>query len=152
VFALLFCATPKAEAVVITVGSTDYDVATATGSAETNEFLALLMAQPWWGNFALARDAARAARDGLGVPNTYSNNPHTPYFAYGVTGTGASLQVRTYSWYWGREQHVHQHDNITGTNSFAVTATTVPSSGATAAMLGLALIGVGAVKRKQRRS
>ena len=53
-----FVANP-AEAAIFTVGGTNYDVTTVTGSY--NSLKSQLEATPWWGNSTLAADLATAA-------------------------------------------------------------------------------------------
>ena len=60
-----------------TVNGTTYDFTTVAGTANDN--MALLSAQPWWGDAALARSFATAVWDGLGTP-VY--DVLSPMFAY----------------------------------------------------------------------
>jgi hypothetical protein len=74
----------SAQAFVVTVGGTQYDVTTFTGSynSDTNKFETAANGgvMPWWGSESLAEGFASLVGLELGLPN-YSNT-HGPLFAW----------------------------------------------------------------------
>lgn len=75
-----FAANP-AEAVVVTVGDTNYDISTVDGTF--NDLESQLTATPWFGNQTLAGDIADAVGDSFGTVNVVSSGlPTAPLFAF----------------------------------------------------------------------
>jgi hypothetical protein len=74
----------SAQALVVTVGGTQYDVTTFTGSynSDTNKFETAANGgvMPWWGSDSLAEAFASHVGIAMGLPN-YSNT-HGPLFAW----------------------------------------------------------------------
>jgi len=146
----LFGFATLANAVTVTVNSTQYDVSTAFGNFTpipgeivepwwTNS--TELMAQPWWGNQSLAHEFAAAVGGNLGYPNTPVIGP---FFAYSFTDSW--IVVMEYS---GSSVIYSQTLPDTFFGTFA-RATLVPDSGMSAVLLafGLAAIGLFARRRK----
>lgn len=75
----LLVTAPFASAIIINLGGMDYDITTITGTFDNEH--GRLEAQPWWGDFNLARDAARSVGSSLGQPNLL--NAWGPFFVYG---------------------------------------------------------------------
>jgi hypothetical protein len=78
----------SAQAYVVTVGGTQYDVTTFTGSYNGNSSKFATAsnggAMPWWGNSNTAREFANAVAGGLGGLNL--DNRFGPAFAYSAGG------------------------------------------------------------------
>lgn len=78
-----------AEAALFTVGGTQYEITTVTGSFDSLE--STLMNQVWWNNQTLAVDFASVVEDDLGLPGTTLATPDNdlgPFFAYTSTFAG----------------------------------------------------------------
>ena len=121
-------------AVSITItgeGSSDgtWDVTTATGT-----FIALqsqLETQEWWGNSSLAGIFVGQVGSSLGSPNNVYGNNYGPFFAYAFDG-GVDLAY----FYNGKVVDAPSSWNPIHSWTWA-TATRVPDTGSTAALLGV---------------
>ena len=85
--ALPLLSVAPASALMVTVGSIDYDVTVFNGSYNSNSALFQIPPAgqvPWWGNDMLAIDFAQQVYDQLGPGSTPGNSP---IFAYEVSGT-----------------------------------------------------------------
>ena len=66
----------------VSVNGLTYNLTTVTDSY--NNISSTLNANPWWGDSGLARSLADVLRTNLGSPNTFINQPFSPFFATGV--------------------------------------------------------------------
>ena len=87
----LLASSPSA-AVVVSVGSVSYDVTYATISYQSNQqsfdTFANVGQMPWWGNETFASLIANEVFTSLGAS---WDADHGPVFAYGLDGSGASI-------------------------------------------------------------
>ena len=143
-FALgLACMLSTAKAVVVTVNSVQYDITTVTTSF--NAASATLQSQPWWGSDPIGIQFATAVGGQLGFP--VNSGAYGPAFAtllpsstlVFLVGFNSSTQV----------VDLLQTD-AAGALSYAVARriSSVPESGATIVMLGAALAGLIALRRR----
>jgi hypothetical protein len=141
--ACLFATT--AQAVVVTVNSTQYDVTSLFGNP--GSALTTLQTQPWWGNSSTATSFAAAVTGQLGFPN--SSLTLGPLFAYGISGIG-DLQYIVYTSGGSIAAGIMLQSNpFPSTFAVAQPVTgNVSDTGSSFALLGLALAGVAAVRRR----
>ena len=85
----------SAQAYVVTVGGTQYDVTTFTGSYDDDPSQFATPANngvmPWWGDSSAATAFATALGGSLGYPN--NNNSSSPYFAWSLQSDGPDVKV-----------------------------------------------------------
>ena len=132
-------------AVSITIngeGSSDgtWDVTTATGTF--NALQSQLETQEWWGNSSLAGIFVGQVGSSLGSPNNVYGSQFGPFFAY-ANDDNVSLA------YFNGSNVVDSPSSWNPIHSWTwATATRVPDTGSTAALLGL---GVAALAFARRR-
>jgi|GEM_PF-4028267 len=143
----------SANAVLITLGGTDYEITTTTGSYSDNA--SLLQSQPWWTGGRDVTDADSAATqvgDQLGLPNDFGlpvgfTGPLFATFEY-FTGVGGTSYSPVTNSSWGAANR-----DGDAAITFAIVgedgdSRKVPSGGATGLMLGTALFGLAALRRR----
>ena len=143
VLALACLSAPALKAVVITVSSQDYDVTSVVGTYAELELT--LLSQPWWENGAVASSFAGALGGQLGFPNI--TGLFAPLFLY--QSNSGNLVAKAYTPFgdifdaglFGAESH-------TWAVASPVSPAGVPDSGTPIAMLGLALGGLVALRRR----
>ena len=132
-------------AVSITItgeGSADgtWDVTTATGTFNTLQ--SQLETQEWWGNSSLAGIFAGQVGSSLGSPNNVYGNNYGPFFAYAYDG-GVDLAY----FFYGKVVDAPSGWNPTNSWTWA-TATRVPDTGSTAALLGASVVALAFARRR----
>jgi hypothetical protein len=132
------------KAVVVTVNSVQYDVTSITSNYPS--LSSTLQEQVWWGNQSLATSFATAAGLQLGAPNPGSISP---LFVWNVSGSDlvaratGTLNTGVFT------VLVSNGVNVQAPLTYAVAQlAAVPDSGGTLAMLGTALAGLIALRRR----
>lgn len=133
------------QAVLITLGGTDYNVSTITGTFKDNEVL--LKAQPWWGSAIVAGDAATQVLGALGTPNSHAIGDLGPIFARGQ----ASPFVVSAAYNGTTTFVITPNFFETDVWTYAVaTPAGVPDGGSTALLLLLPALALGASRRRHK--
>ena len=144
-FLLLALLQAWACAVSITItgqGSADgtWDVTTATGTFNTLQ--SQLETQEWWGNSSLAGIFAGQVGSLLGSPNNVYGDNYGPFCAYAYDG-GVDLAY----FFYGKAVDAPTGWNPTDSWTWA-TATRVPDTGSTAALLGAGIVALAFARRR----
>ena len=144
-FLLLALLQAWACAVSITItgqGSADgtWDVTTAIGTFNTLQ--SQLETQEWWGNSSLAGIFAGQVGFLLGSPNNVYGDNYGPFFAYAYDG-GVDLAY----FFYGKAVDAPTGWNPTDSWTWA-TATRVPDTGSTAALLGAGIVALAFARRR----
>jgi hypothetical protein len=147
-FALACLFATSAQAVVVTVNSVQYDVSTIFGTYPS--LVSTLQSQPWYGSPTAADNFAYAVSGQLGFPAP-GNTTFGPFFAFAVSANSLDSAAAS-SIFSGiaNTSFVGFVGGTTDPHTFAIIQPTsgVPDAGVTAAMLGLALVGLTAVRRR----
>lgn len=146
----LSATTTASQAATFTVGGTDYDVTTVTGTFDANR--SLLMSQLWWGNGTLASSFATEVKFSLGNDPTVSSLGAV--FAYGVD---AGTFEKAYGQAW-RNSPPNSTPFWTADTAFATrlyaVATVIPAvplpAGGVLLLSGLA--GMAALRRRKKQT
>lgn len=133
----------QAATVDVTVDNQVFTIGTVSGTYVDN--LALLEAQPWWGDTFEAAEFAAAVGASLGFPN--GNSDRGPGFAVSILGNPPFLVTRAFNSVGGTAGSLGFFSDSQGT--FAVVATPAPIPLPPAAALMLA--GLGALGLATRR-
>ena len=147
--ALAVASTGGAQALTVdvTVDNQIFTIGTVTGTYVEN--LALLEAQPWWGDTFEAENFEAAVGDSLGFPNGSSDRG--PGFAVSIFGNPPFLVTRAFRSVGGTAGSLNFFPDSQGT--FAVVATPAPIPLPPAAFLLLGGLGaLGLVKRRAGRA
>jgi hypothetical protein len=81
----------EAQALIVNVGGTNYNVSTFVGNYNVNASRFTVGEMPWFGNSSLAQQFAAALGTGLGLPNSFGNAG--PMFAYSANSSYAGVWV-----------------------------------------------------------
>ena len=137
---------PKAEAIIISVDGTDYEISTVTGSIAAN--IPLIQSQPWYGSSSKTETAASDVLLSLGLQNGIIG----PYFIYEVNDS--LFRASYYASNLTPPSVIsasHRHSGAQeGDRTWAV-ATRVPDAASTLALFGLSLLGLASLRRKLAR-
>jgi hypothetical protein len=141
-----FPGTSRADSITVTVGETEYDVTTVTGTFGDN--MSLLESTPWWGNSTLAQALATAVADDIGTPNEFNYGAAGPLFAYDDDAIDAFV------WFQGNTSSVAVSESVSLSWGVVTPFSTgnVPEAGSFG-MLFAGLFGVGllaGMKRSRR--
>jgi hypothetical protein len=91
---ILASSASPAQALLVTVNGTDYNVSTVTQSYNQNP--GLLQSQPWWGSQSLATQFATQVGLAFGSPNSFGIfGNRGPLFAYNASPTDSPTEVFT---------------------------------------------------------
>lgn len=141
---------PALNAVVVTVGSQDYNVSTIYGSYAAHA--ATLQSQVWWGDESTASSFASAVGDQLGLPNSAAI-PFSPLYVFGTDQVANWLYAYVAEPSGSSSYSVQSYEFLSASQwTFAVATPVnsigVPDSGASLALLGLSLAGLMALRRR----
>jgi hypothetical protein len=135
-------------AVPVTLGSNTYDVIAYTPHDSSQNIVDLLNDQPWWNDTGLAASAAGQVNSQLG-----SFYPDIPEFGWGPFFATSTSSGRFWQGDQNQVSSVGFSDTYDGF-TFAVVNTnaSVPDGGMTALLVGGALLGAGALRRRFARA
>jgi len=142
---LFICSASGVKAVSINItgqGANDGDWEVTTVSGSFNSLQGQLESQVWWGNIGLAGIFTGKVGPSLDFPNNVYASQFGPFFAYAYDGG-----VDKAYFYNGKVVDNHSGWNPTDSWTWA-TATRVPDTGSTAALLGVGVVALAFAKRR----